>query len=366
MRDGYNNKRDMNNSKPDENRNGRSGSNGGGYGSSGGRSGSNSCSYGSFGGRGGSNSGSYGSSGGYNGGNRSSYGNSGRNPNSRGGSYGRRPPPAKHYDPYCSGQRADDEITAPETDEEEGIIEGRNAVFEALRAEIVIDKVYIAGGGGETDSALGAIASASRAKGIPVIDTDRRKLDSMSRTHSHQGVIAFTAAAEYVDISDILEAAVQKAEKPLLVLCDGISDPHNLGAIIRSCEAAGAHGVVIPKRRSASLTATVVKTSGGAVYHMPVARVTNMTSAITELKKAGVWVFGAAANGGEPMWQLDLTVPAAIVIGSEGSGISRLVSEHCDHRISIPMNGKIASLNASVSAAVLLYEAVRQRGITNG
>ena len=352
MRDGFNSKRDMNNSKPNENRNGRSGNSGGSYGSSGGRSGNSGGNYGISDGRKGSNSGS--------------YGNSGRNPNSRSESYSRRPPPAKHYDPYSSGQRPDDEIAASEPDEEEGVIEGRNAVFEALRADVVIDKVYIAGNGGETDSALGAIASASRAKGIPVIDTDRRKLDSMSRTHSHQGVIAFTAATEYVDISDILEAAVKKAEKPLLVLCDGISDPHNLGAIIRSCEAAGAHGVVIPKRRSASLTATVVKTSGGAVYHMPVARVTNMTSAITELKKAGVWVFGAAANGGEPMWQLDLTIPAAIVIGSEGSGISRLVSEHCDHRISIPMNGKIASLNASVSAAVLLYEAVRQRGIPNG
>ena len=276
----------------------------------------------------------------------------------------RRQPPAKHYDPYGRRNGLTDENQSDGFEEKTGVIEGRNAVFEALRAGVTIDKVYIAKG--DADSALGAIAAKARSNGIPVVDTDRRKLDTMSTTHSHQGVIAIAAAAEYVGLSDIIDIARQKDEKPLLVLCDGISDPHNLGAIIRSCEAVGAHGVVIPKRRSASLTATVVKTSGGAVYHTAVARVTNMTSAITELKRAGIWIFGAVADAGEPMWQADLTVPAAIVIGSEGTGITRLVSENCDHRISIPMNGKIASLNASVSAAVLLYEAVRQRGIPHG
>ena len=240
-----------------------------------------------------------------------------------------------------------------------GIIEGRNAVIEALRAGIAIDKVFIAKG--ETDRTLRYIASTARAAGVAVVDADRRKLDAMSLTNAHQGVIAQAACKEYAAISDILEAAEIKGEEPLIIICDGIEDPHNLGAIIRTAEAAGAHGVVIPKRRSAGLTATVAKASSGAVYHIAVARATNIVSAIEELKKAGVWVFGAATGGNTPLWESDLSTSAAIVIGSEGSGISRLVSENCDFIISIPMYGKIASLNASVSAAILLYEAVRQR-----
>jgi len=239
------------------------------------------------------------------------------------------------------------------------VIEGRNAVIEALRAGVTIDKVFIAKG--DTDAALRHIASSARAAGAAVVDADRRKLDSMSITHAHQGVIATAACAEYVTIGDILDKAHQKDEPPLLILCDEISDPHNLGAMIRTCEAAGAHGVIIPKRRNAGLTATVAKASSGAVYHTAVARVTNLTAAIGELKKAGVWVFGASADGGTPLWQADLKGPAALVIGSEGTGISRLVKENCDFVVSIPMYGKIKSLNASVSAAILLYEAVRQR-----
>ena len=241
----------------------------------------------------------------------------------------------------------------------EGVIEGRNAVIEALRAGVAIDKVFIAKG--ETDKTLRHIASTARAAGVAVVDADRRKLDSMSCTHAHQGVIAQAACVEYVTIDDILEVARQRGEAPLIVLCDEIADPHNLGAIIRTCETAGVHGVIIPKRRSAGLTATVAKASSGAVYHIPVARVANLTSAITQLKKSGIWVFGASSSGTTSLWESDLTGPAALVIGGEGSGISRLVGENCDFSISIPMFGKIASLNASVSAAIIMYEAVRQR-----
>ena len=243
--------------------------------------------------------------------------------------------------------------------ENEGIIEGRNAVMEAFRSGVNIDKVLIAKG--ETDSTLKHIASTARTAGAVVIEADRRKLDSLSETKSHQGVIAMATYGEYVTIDDILEIAKNKAEEPLIILCDEISDPHNLGAIIRTCEASGAHGVIIPKRRSAGLSATVAKASSGAVFHTAIARVTNITSAIKELKKAGVWIFAASADGDRTLWETDFTCAAALVIGSEGAGISRLVSENCDHKVSIPMDGKLSSLNASVSAAVLLYEAVRQR-----
>ena len=239
--------------------------------------------------------------------------------------------------------------SAPVEAENDGVIEGRNAVIEALRAGTAIDKIYIMKG--ETDSALGHIASAAREKGIVVVDADRRKLDGMSRTHSHQGVIALAAVREYASVDDILNAAREKGENPLIVVCDELSDPHNLGAVIRTADAAGAHGVIIPKRRSAGLTAVVGKTSAGAVAHVPVARVPNLPALLKELKEEGVWVFGTAADGTTPLYH----------IGSEGTGMGRLVAENCDFTVSIPMFGKINSLNASAAAAVLLYEAVRQR-----
>jgi len=244
-----------------------------------------------------------------------------------------------------------------------GIIEGRNAVIEALRSGVNIDKVFIAKG--ETDSTLKHIASKARAAGAAVVEADRRKLDSMSVTQSHQGVIATAAFAEYVTIDDILEIARQKNEEPLIIICDEISDPHNLGAIIRTCEATGVHGVIIPKRRSAGLNATVAKASSGAIFHIAIAKVTNITAAVKELKKAGVWIYAASTDADKTLWESDLTGATALVIGSEGSGISRLVSENCDHKISIPMCGELSSLNASVSAAVLLYETVRQRKNVN-
>ena len=245
------------------------------------------------------------------------------------------------------------------TAEADGVIEGRNAVIEALRAGVTIDKIYILKG--ETDKTLGHIASKARAAGIVVVDADRRKLDNMSRTHAHQGVIALAAVREYVSVESILQAAEEKGEKPLLVICDEISDHHNLGAIIRTAECAGAHGVVIPKRRSAGLTAVVAKTSAGAVAHVPVARVPNIPSLLKDLKKQGVWVFGTAANGTTNLYEADLKGAAAIVIGSEGEGMTRLAEENCDFLVSIPMRGKLNSLNASAAAAILLYEAVRQR-----
>ena len=249
--------------------------------------------------------------------------------------------------------------SAPVETENDGVIEGRNAVVEALRAGVTIDKIYLLKG--ETDAVLGHIASTAREKGIVVVDADRRKLDNMSRTHSHQGVIALAAVREYVEVEDILNIARERGEAPLIVVCDELSDPHNLGAVIRTADAAGAHGVIIPKRRSAGLTAVVAKTSAGAVAHVPVARVPNLPTLLKDLKKQGIWVFGTAAQGTTSLYQADLKGPAASVIGSEGSGMGRLVEENCDFTVSIPMFGKINSLNASAAAAVLLYEAVRQR-----
>ena len=247
----------------------------------------------------------------------------------------------------------------PQDAEADGIIEGRNAVIEALRAGASIDKIFIQKG--ETDKTLGHIASTARAAGVVVVDADKRKLDFMSRTHAHQGVIALASVREYVSVEDILNIAREKGENPLIVVCDEISDPHNLGAIIRTAECAGAHGVIIPKRRSAGLTSIVGKTSAGAVSYVPVARVPNIPALLEQLQKEGVWVFGTAAEGTCDLYSADLKGPAAIVIGSEGEGMTRLVREKCDFLVSIPMKGKISSLNASAAAAILLYEAVRQR-----
>ena len=247
----------------------------------------------------------------------------------------------------------------PQDAEADGIIEGRNAVIEALRAGASIDKIFIQKG--ETDKTLGHIASTARAAGVVVVDADKRKLDFMSRTHAHQGVIALASVREYVSVEDILNIAREKGENPLIVVCDEISDPHNLGAIIRTAECAGAHGVIIPKRRSAGLTSIVGKTSAGAVSYVPVARVPNIPALLEQLQKEGVWVFGTAAEGTTALYSADLKGPAAIVIGSEGEGMTRLVREKCDFLVSIPMKGKISSLNASAAAAILLYEAVRQR-----
>ena len=243
--------------------------------------------------------------------------------------------------------------------EVEGQLEGRNALTEALRSGRTIDKVFIAAG--ETDRGLQRLAAQAKEAGAVVVPVDRRKLDQMSFTHAHQGVITLAAAHEYATIDDILEEAAARGENALIVICDELTDPHNLGAVMRSAECAGAHGIIIPKRRSVGLTATVAKASAGAVEYMKVARVTNINNAINELKEKGIWIFGTAAEGSIPMYKADLTGPAAIVIGNEGDGMSQLVRKNCDVMVHIPMKGRISSLNASAAASILLYEAVRQR-----
>ena len=239
------------------------------------------------------------------------------------------------------------------------IIEGRNAVIEALRAERAIDKIFI--NKGDVDKTLGHIASKARDKGIVVVECDRRKLDFMSVTKVHQGVIAVCAVRDYCSIDDILSLADFRKESPFVVVCDEISDPHNLGAIIRSAECAGVHGLIIPKRRSAGLTAIVDKASAGAAEHALIARVSNIPAALKELKDRGLWVYGTAADGSCDLWHTDLRGPAALVIGSEGDGMGMLVKESCDFIIRLPMKGKINSLNASAAAAITMYEVLRQR-----
>ena len=218
---------------------------------------------------------------------------------------------------------------------ENELIEGRNAVIEALRAGRAIDKIFIARG--DVDKTLGHIASRAREQGVVVVECDRRKLDFMSRTKAHQGVVALAAVQAYCEISDILAAAEARGEAPFVIVCDEISDPHNLGAIIRTAECVGAHGVVIPKRRSAGLTAIVGKASAGAAEYVPIARVANITAALKELKAAGLWVYGTAADGASALWSTELTGPIALVIGSEGDGMSRLVRESCDFVLSLPV-----------------------------
>lgn len=242
----------------------------------------------------------------------------------------------------------------------EGLIEGRNAVTEAIRSGRTINKVFLADG--DTDKSLGRLAAMAKDAGAVVVRIDRRKLNDMSPTGAHQGIIASVAAHEYATIDDILQAAQERNEAPLLVICDELSDPHNLGAIMRTAECAGAHGVIIPKRRSVGLTAVVSKASAGAIEYMPVARVSNIAAAIRELKERGVWIFGTAADADTSLYNADLKDACAIVIGNEGVGMSRIVSESCDFKVSIPMKGRISSLNASAAASILLYEAVRQRG----
>ena len=242
---------------------------------------------------------------------------------------------------------------------EENIIEGKNAVIEAIRAGRPLDKVFLARG--SADKALAFIASSAKSAGVSVTECDRRKLDAMSATHAHQGVIAVAAAREYCTLEDILDRASALSQDPFVVVLDGVEDPRNLGAIIRCAECAGAHGIVIPKHRSAGLTAAADKTSAGAAEHMLVARVPNLAAALQTMKDRGLWIYGAEAGGGCPLWKTDMKGPICLVIGSEGAGMSRLVREACDFVMDIPLMGQVNSLNASAAAAVLLYEIVRQR-----
>lgn len=241
---------------------------------------------------------------------------------------------------------------------EELTIEGRNAVIEAFRSGKTIDKVFVLDGC--QDGPVRTVVKEAKKNDTIINFVSRERLDSMSQTGKHQGVIAYAAAYEYAEVEDILKAADEKGEAPFIFILDGIEDPHNLGAIIRTANLAGAHGVIIPKRRAVGLTASVARTSAGAVNYTPVAKVTNIGQTIDELKKTGMW-FVCAAMDGELMYNLDLKGAIGLVIGSEGDGVSRLVREKCDFTASIPMRGNIDSLNASVAAGVLAYEIVRQR-----
>lgn len=239
-----------------------------------------------------------------------------------------------------------------------GIIEGRNAVLEALRSGRTIDRLLIQSGC--KDGPILTIRREASKRGTTFDSVTKERLDQISQTGHHQGVIAYAAAYDYASVEDILKAARNKGEEPFLFLLDNIEDPHNLGAIIRTANLAGAHGVIIPKRRAVGLTATVARTSAGALNYTPVARVTNLGNTIDELKKEGIW-FVCADMGAELMYRQNLTGPIGLVIGNEGEGVSRLVKEKCDFTASIPMKGNIDSLNASVAAGVLAYEIVRQR-----
>ena len=241
----------------------------------------------------------------------------------------------------------------------EGLIVGRNAVLQALESGRTIDSVTVAQG--QRGGQAGKIIDICRERKIPVKFADARKLDRLCDGAAHQGVAAFAAAHEYAELDDIFALAQSRNESPFIVVCDSLEDPHNLGAIIRTANLAGAHGVIIPKRRAVGLTATVARTSAGALNYTPVARVTNLGATIDQLKKEGIWFVCADMNG-EIMYRQNLTGPIGLVIGNEGDGVSRLVKEKCDFTASIPMKGDIDSLNASVATGVLAFEIVRQRG----
>lgn len=238
-------------------------------------------------------------------------------------------------------------------------IEGRNPVMEALRAGREIDKILLAKGteGGSLIKILGI----AKDRGIPIQYVDRQKINDMATSKAHQGIIALVAAYKYVDYEDIIEEAKDKGKDPFILILDEIMDPHNLGSIMRTADAVGVDGIIIPKRRSVGLTATVAKTSAGAIEYVPVARVTNIAQTIERIKDKGIWVAGADGDGDRDHYSTDLKGPLALVIGSEGKGISRLIKEKCDFLVRLPMVGQVSSLNASVAAGVLMYEIFRQR-----
>ncbi len=239
-------------------------------------------------------------------------------------------------------------------------LEGRNSILEALRSDRSINRIMVSKG--DKEGSIKQIIALAREKHIILQEVERSKLDSLSETHAHQGVIAFVAVKDYVEVDDILRAAELKGEEPFLVLLDEITDPHNLGSILRTANAAGAHGVIIPKRRSVGLTASVSKASAGAVEYVPVSRVTNLAQTIDYLKKRNIWVVGTDSTGEKHFYDSDLRGPVAIVVGSEGEGIGKLIKEKCDFIVNIPMKGAISSLNAAVAGAVVMYEILKQRG----
>ena len=238
-------------------------------------------------------------------------------------------------------------------------IEGRNSVLELLESGKDINKIYVTRG--EKHGSINKILGIAKERKIIVVEKDRRQMDEMAQEENYQGVIAIVPPFEYVEIQDILQEALEKEEDPFILILDGIEDPHNLGSIIRTAETAGVHGIIIPKRRAVSVNSTVNKASAGAVEHMKIARVTNISDAIEDLKQAGLWICGTDINAEKYYYNQDLTGPLGIVIGNEGKGISTKVKKNCDFNVKIPMKGKIKSLNASVSTGIIVYEAMKQR-----
>lgn len=239
-----------------------------------------------------------------------------------------------------------------------GSVPGRNAVRELLKSGRTVEKIFVQKGSRE--GSITVLCAEALDRGIPLIEVEKAKLDALCGYEQHQGIVAIASEKEYVSIEDVLKIAEERGEKPLIVIADSIADPHNLGAIIRCAEGAGAHGIIISKRRAATITPAVVKASAGAVEHLPCVKCTNLTETIKKLKEYGLWIFAAEADG-TPYDKADFDVPCAIVLGSEENGVSELVRKNCDYIVSIPMRGKVNSLNVSTAAAVLLYEAVRKR-----
>lgn len=238
-------------------------------------------------------------------------------------------------------------------------IEGRNSVLELLESGKDVNKIYVTRG--EKHGSINKILAIAKERKIIVVEKDKRQMDEMAQEENYQGVIAIVPPFEYVEVEDIINAAKEKNEDPFVLILDGIEDPHNLGSIIRTAETAGVHGIIIPKRRAASVNSTVNKASAGAVEHMKIARVTNISDSIEELKQAGLWICGTDINAEKYYYNQDLTGPLGIVIGNEGKGISEKVKKSCDFNVKIPMRGKVTSLNASVSTGIIVYEAVKQR-----
>ena len=239
----------------------------------------------------------------------------------------------------------------------ESVIVGRNAVRELLKTDRTVDKLFVQRG--EREGSIVVIVAEAVEKKIPIVEVDKARLDKMSGGAHHQGVLAMAAEKEYSTVDDILEIAKERGERPLIVISDGISDPHNLGALIRCAEGVGAHGIIIPKRRAVGLTAVVAKASAGAIEHMAIAKVSNIASCIDDLKERGIWVFSAEA-GGDAYYDIDFKCPCALVFGSEGDGVSKLVKDKSDYIVSIPMYGKVNSFNVSTAAAIILAEAAKQ------
>jgi len=272
------------------------------------------------------------------------------------GTRGQRPGNASRKPGESRERRYDRRSVQAVSERRENVVVGRNAVRELLNSEMPVDKILVSGREG---SVVALIAQAKERK-IPVVDADSAALDRLSGGENHQGIAAYVGEKEYSTIEEILETAAERGEKPLIVVCDGIEDPHNLGAVIRCAECAGAHGVIIPERRACGLTPAVSKASAGAILHMKIARVGNIAQTIEKLKESGVWTFAAEA-GGMDFYEADFNLPCAIVLGGEDSGVSRLVRERCDFTISIPMFGQVNSLNVSTAASVLLCRAARMQ-----